>query len=302
MTANRLARISVKNLLYVDSFYLSVTDFSLAHTVECGQVFRWKKTGQNQYEGIVESSIIRIQQVKNRLIIHTSDSKITPSFIKSYFDLALDLPYIYNKIGKDKHIKTAIERFRGLRIIRQPLWECLASFIVSTNNNIPRIKNIITNICKCFGKPLMGSMGREYYSFPDARLFVNSTPRQLERCGTGYRADYLMKSAQVFLEKRLNAEILEKMPYKEAKDYLMKNFHGGGVGDKVADCTLLFSINKFEAFPIDVWIKRIMEKFYFEGRQTDKKRIRAFAIDHFGKYAGYAQQYLFYYGREKGIK
>ncbi|MCM8782249.1 MAG: 8-oxoguanine DNA glycosylase, N-terminal domain-containing protein, partial [Candidatus Omnitrophica bacterium] len=132
------------------SFSIFAFDFDLASTLECGQVFRWDKVGSNEYLGVIGHSIVRIRQEKSRLYVESSNRCITPAFINSYFDLTLDLPYIYNTIRKDKHIKSAIERCYGLRIIRQPLWECVASFIISTRNNIPRIKKIIDKLSRCF--------------------------------------------------------------------------------------------------------------------------------------------------------
>lgn len=279
-------------------FCITAPNFNLAHTLECGQVFRWNKIGNNEYEGVIEQSIVRIRQDKERLFIQTSRRpSINPSFIKSYFDLTLDLPYIYNTIGKDKHIKAAIKRFYGLRIIRQPLWECLASFIISTRNNIPRIKKIINKLSECAGKRLVLN-GVVRHSFPDAQAFANSTICQLKGCGAGYRAAYLKKTAQVFLEKKLCVEGLKGETYNKAKEELKQL---KGVGDKVADCVLLFSVGKLEAFPIDVWVKRIMEKLYFNGKKTNENEIREFAKEYFGEYAGYAQQYLYYYARKSKV-
>lgn len=276
-------------------FFIDAPNFNLAHTLECGQVFRWGKVGKNEYEGIVDQGVIRIRQDKNRLFVCVSSPNLTPSYIKSYFDLSLDLAYIYNTIGKDNHIKDAIRRFKGLRIIKQPLWECLASFIISAYNNIPRIKGIISKICTCWGERIVLDK-RVYYSFPDAQVFADSTVKQLTRCGTGFRASYLKKAARAFLEKRLSIESLKKLPYPQAKARLMQL---DGVGQKVADCVLLYSVGRLEAFPVDVWIKRVMEKWYFCNKNTSENTIREFAGEYFGAYAGYAQQYLYHYERNK---
>jgi len=277
----------------VKSFVIKAPNFSLRHTLECGQVFRWDKIGVNEYEGVAAGSIIRIIQKKDALFIRSSNSRLAPSFITSYFDLTLDLPYIYNTIGQDKHIRAAINRFRGLRIIRQPLWECTSSFIISAYNNIPRIKGIINNLCGCSGKQLfLGD--RAGYSFPEPRFFAHSGSGRLRRCGTGFRASYLKSTARAFLEGKINLRLLKEKPYKEAKEILMRL---DGVGPKVADCVLLYSVGKLEAFPVDVWIKRVMQTLYFNGRHVNENRIREFAGGYFGKYAGYAQQYLYHYAR-----
>ncbi len=282
---------------YRKSFSLHCDNFSLAFTLECGQVFRWNKVETNEYLGVVGPYLLNIRQDGTRLTVRASDTHITPSFIESYFDLTLDLPYIYNTIGQDNHIKAALRKFRGLRIIRQPLWECLASFIISAYNNIPRIRSIIFNISQCFGGRV-SSGGYKDYLFPAPQKFVSCTPNQLARCGTGYRAPYLKAAAEFFLGKRLSIQKLSRMPYIEAKNHLMQI---PGVGEKVADCVLLYSVGKLEAFPIDVWIKRVMEKLYFDNRKTSVREIRQFAAGYFGAYAGYAQQYLYYHGRGKGL-
>lgn len=275
------------------TFRVSTPDFNLGHTLECGQVFRWDKTAPSQYEGVVGSEILRVRAEKEGLLVETSGSRIGPPCIKSYFDLNLDLAYIYNKICKDKHIKAAVSRFKGLRIIRQQLWECTASFIISSYNNIPRIKGIIYNLSRCSGKPLVLD-GKTNYSFPDPHVIADLSISGLKGCGTGFRAPYLKKAARAFLEGKVTEKVLAKLPYDEAKGILMGL---DGIGDKVADCVLLYSAHRFEAFPVDVWIKRVMECLYFKGKKTGEKKIRQFAGEYFGQYAGYAQQYLYHCAR-----
>lgn len=277
----------------MESFYVDAPHFDLTHTLECGQVFRWGRIGNNEFAGVIGRSLVKVSQHNRRISVKASNSSITPSFIKSYFDLTLDLPHIYNKIGKDKHIRAALKKFDGMRIIKQPLWECLASFIISTYNNIPRIKGIIDNISRCSGDPVVLE-GVTSYTFPGAQVFADSSMDRLIRCGTGFRARYLKETAELFLKKKLTVEMLKKIPYAEAKKELMRF---PGVGEKVADCVLLFSAGKIEAFPVDVWIKRIIQDLYFKGRVIAEKKIRAFASEYFGEYAGYAQQYLYHYAR-----
>ncbi|MDD5449929.1 MAG: DNA glycosylase [Candidatus Omnitrophica bacterium] len=274
-------------------FVIDAPDFNLTHTLECGQVFRWERIAKNEYEGVVNRAIIRLRQAENRLFVRSSDPSLNPSFIRQYLDLNLDLPCIYNKIGKDKYMKRAIKAFKGLRIIRQPLWECLASFIISAYNNIPRIKGIIHLISECSGSRIILD-GSVDYSFPSPASIAASTADALQRCGAGYRAPYLKKAAKAFLKGEINAEALKKNPYPEAKEALMRLY---GVGHKVADCVLLFSAGRFEAFPVDVWIERIIQDIYFNGKEIAHSEIRKFAEEYFGEYAGYAQQYLYHYGR-----
>jgi N-glycosylase/DNA lyase len=292
-SAGRVAILNVETLKY---FYIKAPNFDLAHTLECGQVFRWAKIGECEYEGVLDQAIIKVAQIKKRLFIQTSNPKITPSCIKSYFDLTLDLAYIYNRISKDKHIKAAISAFKGLRIIRQPLWECIASFIISSYNNIPRIKGIIYNLSGCAGQPLFLNQDVNY-AFPAPRTISDLSISRLRGCGAGFRAPYLKKAAIAFLKGRITEETLAMRPYEEAKALLMGL---AGIGDKVADCILLYSAHRFEAFPVDVWIKRVMERLYFRGKKTPERKIRQFASEYFGEYAGYAQQYLYHYVRKEG--
>jgi N-glycosylase/DNA lyase len=275
--------------------WISTPDFNLSATLECGQVFRWDKAAANEYIGVIGRSIVELKQNKNRLYAQASGASITPSFITSYLDLTLDLPYIYNRIGRDNIIKAAIEKYGGLRIIRQPLWECLASFIISTYNNIPRIKGIIASISRCWGKRLV-FRGQEAYSFPAPDVFAGLGISRLRYCGAGFRAGFLSSAARRFLDKKMTAESLKEGSYAEARKALMEF---DGVGPKVADCVLLYAAGRFEAFPVDVWIKRLMEEFYFGGKKTPEDRIRAFAAGYFGEYAGYAQQYLYHWGRTR---
>lgn len=280
------------------SFSLDAPHFNLVHTLECGQVFRWDRISSGEYLGVAGSAIVIIRQQGSRLYVQSSDSSTTPLFIKSYLDLALDLPFVYNRIGKDKFIRAAIKEFDGLRIIGQPLWECLASFIISSYNNIPRIKGIIGNISRCFGKRLILG-NRLDYSFPAPQALADSGCGRLRQCGAGFRAGFLKNTARAFLDRALCAATLKEMPYAAAKRELMQL---DGVGDKVADCVLLYAAGKFEAFPVDTWIKRIMQKLYFGRKETSEKKIREFAGEYFGEYAGYAQQYLYHYGRTGGIR
>ncbi len=288
----------VSNGVYVRTFRVSAPDFNLGHTLECGQVFRWDKISPSQYEGVVGPEIFRVRGEKEGLLIETSSPRLRPSYIKSYFDLTLDLAYIYNRICKDKHIKAAITKFKGLRIIRQPLWECTASFIISAYNNIPRIKGIVYNLSRCSGRPLILN-GKVNYSFPEAQVIADLSISRLKGCGAGFRAPYLKKAARAFLTGSITAEDLHNRPYEEAKDILIGL---DGIGDKVADCVLLYSARRFEAFPVDVWIKRVMECLYFKGKKASENNIRAFAREYFGEYAGYAQQYLYHYARCERVK
>lgn len=215
--------------------------------------------------------------------------------IGEYFGLKEDLPFILNSIDVDGYIHKAIVRFHGLRILNQEHWECLASYILSSYNNIPRIKKMIEGVSKAFGRRLkLDSVER--YSFPDAEKIAGEDIGKLRRLGLGFRAEYLKEAARKIASGKFDLRHLEELSYEEAREKLISL---KGVGEKVADCILLFSFSKYEAFPVDVWIKRGIEKLYFRGKSVPPKRITEFARDHFGRYAGYAQEYLYHYFRCK---
>jgi N-glycosylase/DNA lyase len=270
---------------------LPVSDFNLEHTLECGQTFRWEKKG-GLYYGVIGESLLRVGHDGRRLICE-SDSPLDKEELAEYFGLNENLPRILREIDVDKHIHKAVLRFRGLRILNQGHWECLASFILSSYNNIPRIKKMIGKLSENFGKRLtLGQVGG--YSFPGAAKVAGAKMSDLRRLGFGFRAGYLKDTASGIVSGRLDLNGLEDLNYEEAKGGLISL---KGVGEKVADCVLLFSFKRYEAFPVDVWIKRGIEDLYFKGRTVPQKKIAEFARSHFGRYAGYAQEYLYHYLR-----
>ena len=272
---------------------LPVSDFNLEHTLECGQAFRWEKTG-GFYYGVIGERLLRVKYDGRRLICE-SDRPLNKKEAAEYFGLNEDLPCILREIDVDKHIHKAVLKFRGLRILNQGHWECLASFILSSYNNIPRIKKMIGKLSENFGKRL--TLGRvEGYSFPTAAKIAKVKIGDLRRLGLGFRAEYLKDAARKISSGKLDLDRLEDLNYEEAKKDLISL---KGVGEKVADCALLFSFKKYEAFPVDVWIKRGIEDLYFKRRAVAQKKIAEFARGRFGRYAGYAQEYLYHYLRHK---
>jgi N-glycosylase/DNA lyase len=279
------------------------TPFNLDHTLQCGQVFRWKKHDDWWY-GIVTEKPLKIRQKSNMLEFEGTDA----DFIKKYFRLDDPLPLILSKINKDAYIRKAIQNFHGLRLIRQNPWECLISYICATYKNIPASQNMINNLAKQFGHKT--TLERHtFYTFPTPKRLANASITKLAHCKLGFRAKNIQETAKKIHQKTLNLTELEKTPYETAKNELLKL---PGVGNKVADCVLLFSLNKLEAFPIDVWMKKIMLENYHQHfddafvqkaskrkplTTSDYKRIGSFARDYFGKQAGYAQQYLFHQER-----
>jgi N-glycosylase/DNA lyase len=277
--------------------------FDLNVTLCCGQAFRWDKRGE-WWHGVVRENAFKIRQAGNFLEFENAEEK----FVKTYFGLHDDLPKILQQISKDKHIKEAIASFKGLRILCQDPWECLISYICATYKNISAIKGMLSNLCKKFGDRICFD-GYDFYTFPTPERLAKATAQELVKCGLGYRAKYASETAKMVYEKGFEFESLRRIAYEKAKKELL-NFPG--VGLKVANCVLLFSLGKLEAFPVDVWIKRVILRYYAEHfptgliKKISKKRslsdseyrtLSLFGMEYFGEYAGYAQEYLYHYER-----
>ena len=273
----------------------NVTDFSLKYTLESGQSFRWNRI-DNAYYGVVEGRVLKISQAGTTLWVESSANEdeihLVP-FLRHYLDIARDVPQILAEVDNDAYMHRALEKLWGMRILNQALWETVASFILSQNNNVPRIRGIIRRLSERFGEHLTLA-GYVDYSFPNADALATATEDELLACGTGYRANYLRNTAQAVVNGELSLTLVKQMSYLEAKQALMRR---DGIGEKVADCICLFSLGHLEALPIDVWIKRIFETLYFRRRATHRE-IRQFAHNYFGDGVGYAQQYLFHYVHE----
>ena len=287
----------------------TVTPFNLEHTLKCGQSFRWEKHGDWWY-GVVTDKIITIRQTSDRLQFETFPEKVNIDFVVKYFRLDDDLPYILSKINRDKHISRAIQNFRGLRITRQEPWECLISYICATYKNIPAIKKMILNLSQRFGEKISFD-NHVFYTFPKPKDLANASLEELKKCKLGFRAERVLKTSKIIHNTQFEFKALKEMSYERAKRELLSL---PGVGQKVADCVLLFSLDKLEAFPVDVWMKRIMLEFYAEYFQrvfvrkvsskksitlNEYREINSFGRKHFGEYAGYAQEYLFCLARKR---
>lgn len=266
-------------------------DLQLAHIFECGQCFRWKKQNDESYIGILKNGIIKIKEEKNHIIIKTNIKN--KEEILEYFDLNRDYGKIKKQISKnDKAMKQAIDYGYGIRILNQDPWEMLISFIISSANNIPRISKTIESISKAYGKKIKFE-GEEYYLFPTPNELAKASVQDLRKLNLGFRDKYVYLASQAVAKGEIDLDKISKLTYKEAKKELTKI---SGVGAKVADCILLFSMKKAEAFPVDTWIKKVMNELYVESENI--KQISDFANKRFGAYAGIAQQYLFYWRRE----
>jgi N-glycosylase/DNA lyase len=274
-------------------------DFSLC----CGQVFRWRKVGKWWY-GVVGERVFKVQQNGAELDFENVDE----DFVRYYFGLNDDLAQISNCISKDDYIRLALRRFEGLRIVRQDPWECLISFICATYKSIAAIEQMLQKLSMKFGERRVFD-GLEFYPFPSAERLAFASERGLRECGLGYRAKYVQATAKKIHEEKINLESLTSLPYLEARKFLL-GF--AGVGLKVADCVLLFSLEKLEAFPVDVWVKRVILNHYCDHfpealvkkmkshnslTNGEYEKIGAFARSYFGRYAGYAQEYLYHYER-----
>ena len=272
-----------------------LTNFHPEHIFECGQAFRWNWDGKG-YVGVVADKVVRTIWDGTTLYIENATLDDFHSFWHHYFDLHINYGEIIDILSKDPVMKEAAKYGWGIRILNQDPWETLISFIISANNGIKRIKSIIERLSYKFGQKIIWQV-QEYYMFPSVEALASATEEDLRECGCGYRSSYIRGTAQLIKEGQINLNDLRNMDYAKAKEHLLKC---PGVGPKVADCILLFSLGKRQAFPVDVWIKRIVETLYYDEMKVFKD-IREFADNKFGPLAGYAQQYLFYYAREKKI-
>jgi N-glycosylase/DNA lyase len=266
--------------------------FSLDQTLGCGQVFRWDKTKAGWWYGVVGSHVIKIRQDSQKL---TFEGASVP-FVTHYFSLDTDLQLILETIDRDPFIDSAIRRCTGLRLIRQPKWECLISYICSTNSNIPMIRRRISTIAEQFGRQIIFE-GKKYFAFPEPSVITSSGGKALTGCRLGYRTPYVFNTACAIGNIKQWEETITSMDFETARRELMKL---SGVGPKAADCVLLFAFQKYEAFPVDVWIRRIMQQHYIRNLSTtsgltirEYDYVRRFAREHFGEYCGYAQEYLY---------
>lgn len=274
----------------------NVEDFDLKHTFECGQAFRWHKKKDGSYTGIVRDKVINISKIENDIVIKNSNLEDFKNLWFDYFDLARDYKMIKRAIDKDIHMKRAIEYGWGMRILRQDFYEILMTFIISANNNVARIKGIVSILSR-LSKKSIHFQGEEYFVFPNPKQIINGGIDALFESKMGYRARYILESSKMILEKPITRENLTCLNTDDAKKELMKFC---GVGSKVAECVLLFSHSKFDVFPVDVWVKRVMQELYIK-EDTNLKYINQYAQSYFEKYCGFAQQYLFYYARDYKI-
>ena len=275
-----------------------IKDFDPKHIFECGQAFRWRREDDDSYTAIHGGKIINVKNDNENIIFSNTNEEDFQNIWYNYFDLQTDYGKIKAELSKDKVLEEAIKFGEGIRILNQDPYETTISFIISANNQIPRIKKSIELISENYGEFIGEYKDKKYYSFPEPEVLANTDEKELEeKCKVGYRSKYIVNTSKMIYNKEVNLDELYSIKTKDAKEILMKL---PGVGPKVSDCILLFSLNKNDAFPVDVWVKRVMEHFYLK-EDTKLKDISKYADEKFGDLGGFAQQYLFYYAREQGI-
>ena len=277
----------------------NIDSFKLKDIFECGQCFRWNIEEDGSYTGVVKNNVINVLQNGNNVVFTGMCENNIQDICNEYFDLKTDYNLIKQELSKvDDDLKKSIQFGSGIRILNQDLWECIISFIISANNNIPRIKRIIEKLSLNYGKKIIWN-NKEYYTFPTPEELSKASVQDLRNLGLGFRDKRVYDTTKDILTKKVDIQELEKMKdIDKIKEQLLTL---NGVGEKVADCIMLFSLKKFEVFPIDVWVRRVMNDLYIKNpdeTKVSKKEIQRLAKDKYKNLAGIAQQYLFYWKRE----
>ena len=266
---------------------------NVENSINSGQVFLWKKNKEFWY-GVNGDDVLKVDENGN--------TNSYQNYNVDFFRKKDNLDKIIKSISKDKTVKIAVKKFQGLRILRQDPFQCLISFIVSSNSNIPKIKSNMENISKKFGKKIK-FQNQEFFLFPNPKKLAKVPINEITSCGVGYRAKFIKDAAKIIDKKEIDFDYLKKCDYQDAKENICQI---PGVGNKVADCVLLFSLDKLEAVPLDRWIIRILEKYYSKKFEMNTKTItekqynilHKKIVNHFGPFAGYSQQFLFKMERE----
>ena len=276
----------------------NINDFNLTHIFECGQCFRWNKY-EDKYIGVVGKNVLEIMQEGNDVIFKGNCNINIQTLVQDYFDLNTDYTKIKQTLARiDNNMKKSINYGDGIRILNQDLWECIISFIISANNNIPRIKKIIERISENYGDKLMWQ-GKTYYTFPTPEQLSKASVQDLRRLGLGFRDQRVYDTTRMILSNKFD---LEKLKNETQSEIIReKLLILPGIGPKVADCIMLFSMKRFDVFPIDVWVRRVMNELYIKNEdetKVSKQQIQKIAKEKYGNLAGIAQQYLLYWKRE----
>jgi N-glycosylase/DNA lyase len=273
-----------------------VRDYDLAATLESGQAFRWNFV-DGGWNGVIGNHWVRLRADECSITAEVAQPITNWNWLKYYLQTDLDIGSVIASFPDDEPIRAAVTACRGLRLLRQSPWECLASFILSSTKQIVQIRQIVSLLCERFGEPI--PVPPQYppaFAFPGPARLARATEAELRACKMGFRAPYLLETAQVVAAGSLDLDQLCEVPVELAREELIKL---PGVGRKIADCVLLFACGFQSAFPVDVWVIKALQKLYFPRRRASPKRLRHFSETHFGPNAGYAQQYLFHYMRTK---
>ena len=273
-----------------------VQDFLLPDTFDCGQCFRWDRLDDKSYIGVAMGKALKISMGNKTVILHDTSEQDFRNIWQTYFDFDRNYGEVKRALSKDAVLKKAVDYGYGIHILKQDIWECLVSFIISASNHIPRIKKIISLLCENFGDKI-NYMGQVFYSFPTPEKIASLTLDDLQIIHAGFRDKYILSAAKMAVSGEIDIYGLAKSDTPTIKKELMRI---PGVGNKVSDCILLFAYARHDSFPVDVWLKRIMEFYYFDNKQKIDD-IQAFSKEKFGNLGGFAQQYLFFYGRENKI-
>ena len=272
---------------------------SVGESAECGQAFRWTRRGDYHY-CVLGGNILRLRQGGEKLFASmfpdTGYHSIV-STVRETFRLDDDFEAIIEEISRDKFIREAVSNHRGLRLLRQDPWECLVSYMCSINSNIPRIKGDVERISRRYGKCIEFD-GMSFYTFPSVDALAQAGEEELRSMKLGFRSRFISAAARRIRDERVDLKSLRVADYEDAFSELCSYF---GIGPKVADCILLFSLDKLEAFPVDRWVRRGVELLYFGGQKTTEKKVSEWSREYFGRYAGYAQEFLFYGSRLREI-
>nr|WP_314277670.1 DNA glycosylase [uncultured Peptostreptococcus sp.] len=275
-----------------------IEDFEPAHVFDCGQCFRWIRQEDGSYTGVAMDRVINVSKEGDSIHIDNTNLEDFENIWYEYFDLGRDYGVLKKDLAKhDENLKKAVEFGPGIRILKQDGWEMLISFIISSNNRIPMIQRAINNISERYGKRIGSYKGKNYYAFPRPEELAKASIEDLRACKTGFRDKYIYNTTRSVIDENIDLNSFLDMDHEKCHKELMKF---KGVGAKVADCIALFGMRKYNSFPVDVWVKRVMQEFY-GAEDMSLPKMRKFGMDLFGEDAGFAQQYLFYYVRELEI-
>ena len=273
-----------------------VRNYDLAATLTSGQAFRWRPVGSS-WVGVVDGHWVKLQSDRRTIYAETPKPVSDWSWLAGYLQVDAELAVILKALPDDEPMRRAVAACKGLRLLRQDPWECLASFILSSTKQIIQIQQIIGLLCRRFGKPVIVPAGEAAeHAFPTAVSIAATSEKALRDCKMGFRAPYLLSSARWVADGKMDLRRLGELSLAEARDELMRL---PGVGRKIADCVLLFAYGFPAAFPMDVWVMKALRQLYFPGRQIGPRGLETFVACRFGPHAGYAQQYLFHYMRTK---